>query len=121
MEYHQLAEDDVHAAVEEFLQTQPETIPDSEFDRLFDSTKEALKTVGTFNEGTREGADFVASRYVDKIPCIAVSVEDDFPKDKLIEAARLAQERSHRPYVLVFDLFPNYMASLPSALVGTLP
>ncbi len=121
MEYHQLSEDEVHAAVEDFLKTQPETIPDSEFDRLFDSTKEALKTVGTFNEGTRDGADFVSSRYVDQIPCIAVSAEDDFSKEKIIEAANLAQQRAHRPYALVFDLFPNYVASLPSALIGTLP
>lgn len=121
MEYNQLSENDVHAAVDDFLKTQPESIPDSEFDRLFDSTKEALLTVGTFNEGTRDGADFVSSRYVDQIPCIAVSAEDNFPKEKIIRAALLAQETAHRPYALVFDLYPDYVAALPSALIGTLP
>lgn len=121
MEYRQVSEDEVHSAVDEFLKTQQEVIPDSEFDRLFDSTKTALETVGTFNEETRDGADFFSSRYVDQIPCIGISVDEDFPKAKIIEAATLAQKDAHRPYALIFDLYPNYIVSLPSAIVGTLP
>ena len=121
MDYRQLPADAVLSAVEEFLRTQPETIPDSEFDLIFDGAREALLTVGTFNEGIRDGADFVSSRYVDQIPCIGVSVENRFPKDKIIRAAHLAQARAHRPYALVFDMYPDYIASLPNALIGTLP
>ncbi|MCG8601272.1 MAG: hypothetical protein MI807_14110 [Verrucomicrobiales bacterium] len=121
MEYRQVSEDEVHKAVDDFLNTQDEIIPDSEFDRLFDSTKKALETVGTFSEATRDGADFLSSRYVDQIPCIGVSVDEDFSKAKILEAAALAQREAHRPYALIFDLYPNYIASLPSAIIGTLP
>jgi len=117
--YKQIPEVEVHGAVDRFLGTQPDNIPDEEFDRIFDNTRDALLTVGSFNEGSRNGANFASSRYVDQIPCIGISVDDDFPPDRLIEAALIAQSNAHRPYAIIFDLYPDCIVALPDALVGT--
>ena len=51
------------------------TIPDDEYDRLFDHVGAVISKYASYS-GDEEDADFIGSRYVDQIPWITLVAED---------------------------------------------
>jgi len=118
--YRTVSENELNRAVEDFLREQADEISSAEFDEIFENTRDALLTVGTFSEGRRNGENFLSSRYVDQVSCVGVSVDEGFPTKILIRAADLAHRNAGRDYVILFDLYPEYIASFPNKILGTI-
>lgn len=94
------------------------TIPDSEFDRLFDHLAEALRRHGTFVEDSGEG-DFSGYRYVDPIPWITTVPRDTVSPATALTAGLEAVSTCHRPLAASFDFYPEGLLILPPNCVYT--
>lgn len=96
------------------------TIPNEEYDLLFNHLGTVLAKHGTFTEAVDVNADFKGYRYVDQIPWISiVPNEETVLPDIALKAAREAIQTAHRPLAVSFDYYPNNLLVLPSADVFT--
>ena len=97
-------------------------IPNEEFDKLFDLLAQKFGEIGKFVEdGTFDGEDFSASRYVDQLPFIDIVVDGSITPKKLIETAMLVIEQAHRPMGIGFDFETDYIVVFPEKKsIGTI-
>lgn len=121
-EYNKVSPDEVEQLGSAFCKQHGDdahgTIPDSEFDRLFDHLAEVLRRHGTFVEGSGE-ADFSGYRYVDQIPWITTVPRDTVSLAAALTAALEAVSTSHRPLAASFDFYPEALLILPPNCVYT--
>ncbi|CAN5884779.1 hypothetical protein BH11VER1_BH11VER1_05860 [soil metagenome] len=99
LEYHKVSLEDIEKLGSKFCDEHGDgpdgTIPDSEYDRLFDHLADMLRVYGTFVEGSGD-ADFSGYRYVDQVPWIAI-VPGDVSPSVALSAGLMALSSSHRP------------------------
>ena len=111
----------IYADVDAFLSSQPKEIPDTEFDKMFDHSVQAILQIAFFSEGRRQSEkDFVSSRYVDQIPCMGVSGPENVKLSEIVEICQLAQKAPPFPYVLMIDLHPQLVAAFPDRILGSI-
>ena len=99
--------------ISEFGDDDSGSIPEAEFDQLFDHLAETLKKHGSFTDGSVD-ADFSGYRYVDPIPLIQTVADDDLDPNIAIKAGLEAVATAHRPFAASFDFHPNYLLIVPS-------
>ena len=122
MNYTHAAVASIYSDVDSFLQSQPQLIPDSEFDKMYDHSVLAIRQVAPFSDGIRQSQlDFVSSRYVDQIPCMGVSGPGDVKLADILQICQLAQTAAPFPFVLLIDLYPNLVAAFPDRILGSIP
>lgn len=126
-DYIQFEEEKHEALIDAFIREHGDDehgiISDEEFDKLFNLMVEKLGGIAKFVEdGTFDGEDLSASRYVDQLPFIDVVVDNQIVPRKLIEAAILITEEAHRPMGIGFDFETDYIVVFPEGnVIGTFP
>lgn len=111
----------IYSDVDRFLQGQPQVIPDSEFDKIYDHSVLAIRQIAPFSDGLRQSEhDFVSSRYVDQIPCMGVSGPENVKLADILQICQLAQTAPPCPFVLLIDLYPNLVAAFPDRILGSI-
>jgi hypothetical protein len=84
------------------------TIPDEEFDKLYDNLVAILAQHGRFEEGwSNPRPDFSGSRYCDQTPSIGIVPRKDLNPAIALHAGLEAVASSHRPLGIIFDFYPN--------------
>ena len=84
------------------------TIPDEEFDKLYDNLLVVLNRHGRSSEKPSDKtADFRTSRYCEQSPTIGVVPHDKLSPLVALEAGLEAVRTSHRPLGIIFDFYPK--------------
>ncbi len=84
------------------------TIPDEEFDKLYDHLVAVLGRHGRFGEGPSiPPPDFRGSRYCDQLPTIGIVPRKDLNPAVALRAGLEAVASSHRPLAIIFDFYPD--------------
>lgn len=97
--------EEIEAMVDSFIGEHADnddgTIPDAEYDKIFDHLGACVRKVATYDD---EGGDaeFFGYRYVDQIAHIQL-VPDKGTPHQAVTAALDAVQTSHRPFAVQFD------------------
>ena len=93
-------------------------IPAADFERLFDHLGTIISKYASYSDDGRD-ADFMGSRYVDRIPWITVDAADEADPRIALQAGLEAVKSAHRPLAVSFDFCPAHLMILTPNLVYT--
>jgi hypothetical protein len=124
IEYHHTSEEEIEKLASAFCDQHGDeangTIPDEEYDKLFDHLAATLRKHATFTEGSRDAeAAFSGYRYVDQIPWITIVPRKAASPAVALAAALEAVSTAHRPLAVSFDFASGTLLVVPPNRVCT--
>lgn len=92
------------------------TISEDEYDLLFDHLGAVVSKYASYSDSVAD-ADFRGYRYVDQVPWICLVPSDDANPAIALKVGLEAIQSAHRPFVVSFDYYPDYLMVMPPNLV----